>query len=144
MISIEQRKKIYMLYFTNSNSISIRELSKKLNISRSTLSKIIKEFRVTLEEYNLLNEDDLSQYIDLVVVEPKRKKRNVKKYIVTPQHINLIKQLVDDNEKDRIRRGKAKTILELFYDFEKERKSLKSISRNTFYNIVREIKKETY
>ena len=43
MISIEKRREIFKMYFIEFNSI--RKISRELNISRSTLSKIINEYK---------------------------------------------------------------------------------------------------
>lgn len=74
MISIEHRKEIYSMYFIKLHSM--RKISKELRISRNAVSKIINEYRLTLEELKLLDKDDLSEYIDLVVKKPTRKKKN--------------------------------------------------------------------
>ncbi|SCK02037.1 Uncharacterised protein [uncultured Clostridium sp.] len=143
MISIEQRKEVYIRYFVNFNSI--RKISRDLNMSRSTISKITDSYREALKDLNLLDEQDLSMYIDKIVIQPERKKRVVKPYKVTQEHINIIKLLVTTNEKDRTRTKKAKTTLELFNIFREElSENLCSISHNTFYNLVKDIKKNNF
>ena len=143
MISIEQRKEVYIRYFVNFNSI--RKISRDLNKSRSTISKITDSYREALKDLNLLDEQDLSMYIDKIVIQPERKKRVVKPYKVTQEHINIIKLLVTTNEKDRTRTKKAKTTLELFNIFREElSENLCSISHNTFYNLVKDIKKNNF
>lgn len=148
MISIDKRKKIFTKYFIEF--YSIRKISKELNISRSTVSKIIDEQRINIKKHNLINEDDLSKFMDLIVHIPKRKERNVKKYKVRQLHIDIIKELVNSNELNRTIHGESKTNLELFYEFKNEVKyeyegeDIPEISYSTFYNLVKEVKKITY
>lgn len=148
MISIEKRKKIFIKYFTEF--YSMRKISRELNVSRNTVSKIINEQRINIKKHNLINEKDLSKFIDLVVEMPKRKERNTKKYKVKQLHIDIIKELVDNNKLNRTIHGESKTNLELFSDFKNEVKSeyegenIAEISYSTFYNLVKEVKKITY
>ena len=140
MISIETRKEIYIRYFLKFHSI--RKISRELEVSRSTISKIIDEYRVALKNLGLTEEDDLYEFIDLVVVKPKRKKRIVNRYKVTQEHIDNIKKLVYENEKSRTLGRKTKTTLELLEEFQDRFcNSNRIFSHNTFYNIVRDIKK---
>lgn len=141
MISIETRKEIYIRYFLKLHSI--RKISRELEVSRSTISKIINEYRVALKNLGLTEEADLYEFIDLVVVKPQRKKRIVNRYKVTQEHIDNIKKLVYENEKSRTLGRKTKTTLELLEEFQDRFcNSNRIFSHNTFYNIVRDIKKK--
>lgn len=143
MISIEKRKEIYIRYFLKFHSM--RRISSELKISRSTISKIINEYRITLQNHCLINEDDLSKFIDLVVVQPQRKKRIVNRYKVTQEHIDNIKKLVYENERNRTLGRKAKTISKLLDEFQdKFYNSDRVFSHNTFYAIVKDIKKNMH
>ncbi|MFR6018406.1 MAG: hypothetical protein ACLUG9_12720 [Paraclostridium sordellii] len=144
MIPIEKRREIYIKHFIELNSE--RKISKELNISRNTVSKILSEYRLALKKHNLINEDDLSKYIDLIVVKPKIKRTVVEGYKAKQYHIDIVKKLVDNNEKKRTRIGKCKTNLELFNDFKSEivYDEDNQISYSTFYNLVKKVKKITY
>ena len=148
MISIDKRKKIFIKYFIEF--YSMREISKELNVSRSTVSKIINEQRVIIKNHDLNKREDLYKFMDLIVHIPKRKERNVKKYKVRQLHIDIIKEIVSNNEFNRTIHGESKTNLELFYEFQNEVKyeyggeDIPEISYSTFYNLVKEVKKITY
>lgn len=140
MISFEQRKEIYVRYFIKFHSM--RSISRELDISRSTISKIIYEYRMTLKNSDLINEDDLSKFIDLVVAQPQRKKRIVNRYKVTQEHIDNIKKLVYENERNRTLGRKAKKTSDLLDEFRSKFYNNHYVfSHNTFYNLVRDIKK---
>lgn len=140
MISIEKRKEIFNMYFIEFNPV--RKISRELNISRSTLSKIIDEYKDRLKELDLLEEDNLSKHIDLVVIEPKRKKRNVERYKITQEHINILEELILYNEKIKTRHKNPKKISKLPDDFytELKNKGLDPIAISTYYKLTRDIK----
>lgn len=141
MIPIDKRKEIYIRFFVNLNPI--RKISRDLNISRDTISKIVNEQRINLKKYDLVNHNNLSELIDLVVDIPQRKKRTVQNYKVTQIHIDIIKELIEDNERNKIFGEKSKTNLELFNDFKFEVKceDIEPLSYSTFYKLINKIKK---
>lgn len=143
MISIDNRRKIFIRHLINFETI--RGISKELDISRSTISKIIISFRLRITELNLLDEPDLKPFIDSIVIEPKRKLRIVPRYKVTAEHDVIIEKLIKINDEKRTRYGKTNTknIQDLYADFLNEISEPieDAISLNTFYNLVRKLKK---
>ena len=140
MISIEKRREIFKMYFIEFNSV--RKISRELNISRSTLSKIINEYKDRLKELNLLEEDNLSIHIDLIVLEPKQKISYRKRLIVSQEHIDILEELIKYNEKVRSRYKNPKEFSNLPDDFytEIKKRKLKTITHSTYYKLAREIK----
>ncbi len=142
MISIDDQREIFIRYFLKYNKI--RYISRELGISRNTVRKIITNLQVRIEVLNLQNELDLLPFIDSIVIQPERTQRVVSRYKVKESHMELIKKLVIQNERQRVlNRTYSKNALELYHDFfEKNGEPREDVfSYYTFYNLVKEIKK---
>ncbi len=131
MLSIEKRKEIFIRHFLKLNSG--RKISTDLNISRSTVNKVIKDCKLSIEKLKLNNSNNLHEFIDSIVVQPKRKKRDVSRYIVTQEHIDKIRILVNKNFTPM----KRKTVYQLYKEFDDRG----DFSYSTFSKLVTEIKK---
>lgn len=140
MISLDKRKEIFNMYFIELHPI--RKISRELNISRSTVTKIINGCKDRLEELNLLEEDDLSKHIDSIVIKPKIERRIVERYTVKQEHIDILEELIQSNEKIRTRRKDPKEWSNLPDDFYTKIKDegLSSFPLSTYYKLAREIK----
>jgi hypothetical protein len=119
VISIEKRKGVFQRYFIDFQSQ--KTICTELDLSKGSVTKLIKEFRERIAELGLLLEPDLSIHIHEIVKEPIRKKRELKRYLVTDKVEKIIKGLVISNERNRILYGRAgaKSILGLYEDFKK-------------------------
>lgn len=142
MISLETRKEIFIRYFIKYNKI--RLISRELGISRNTVTKVIHNIQIKIKELKLENEKNLIPFIDIIVIQPQRAKRIVSRYKVKNYHVNLIKVLVIENERQRVlNNNNVKTNFDLYCDFLKKNNEFREyvFSYATFYNVVREIKK---
>lgn len=143
MISIDKRKEIFTRYFVKFHSI--RGISRDFDISRGTVSTIINACKLKIAELKLQDELVLSDFIDLIVIQPIHKPRIVNRYKVTEKHIDIIKQLIIENEKKRTRTViPPKKVFDLYLDFKDEihDRIEEPISFVTFYKLAREIKIE--
>jgi len=118
VISIEKRKGVFQRYFIDFQSQ--KTICTELDLSKGSVTKLIKEYRERIAELGL-KESDLSSHVDEIVKEPIRKKRELKRYLVTDKVEKIIKGLVISNEKNRTLYGRsgAKSILGLYVDFTK-------------------------
>lgn len=142
MISLDNRREIFIRYFVKYHKI--RYISRELGISRNTVNKIIMDFQIRIKELNLQDELDLLPFIDSIVLQPKHAVRVVSKYKVKEYHMELIRELVIQNERQRTLNHKyAKNSLQLYEDFLRRNAEFREdvFSYYTFYNIVRDIKK---
>ncbi len=148
MISLEKRKEIFNMYFIEFHSI--RKISSELNISRSTVTKIINDCKDRLKELDLLEEDNLSKHINSIVIKPKMKRIIAERYKVKQEHIDILEELIQSNEKIRTRRKDPKEWSNLPDDFYTKIEDLEkfkdndseetTISISTYYKLAREIK----
>jgi len=116
MISLEKRKEVFRKYFIEFEHQS--GICSDLQLSRGSVTKIIKEFRERIKELGLTDEQDLQGHIDEIVIAAKRKKRNYKRLRVTDIHVNLAKDLFMTYEKDRTILGGTESILKLYDNFD--------------------------
>ncbi len=143
MIAIDKRKEIFIRYFVKYHKV--RLISRELCISRNTVTKIIDDMRVKINELDLQNESNLLPYIDSIVIQPNRTKRVVSKYKVKDYHLKIIKKLVIENERTRvISPTYKKNHLQLYQEFLKINNEYREdvFSYYTFYNVARQIKKD--
>lgn len=116
MISLEKRKEVFRKYFMEFEHQS--GICSDLQLSRGSVTKIIKEFRERIKELGLTEEQYLQDHIDEIVLDAKRKKRKYKRLRVTDIHVNLVKELFETYEKNRTMLGSSESILKLYEIFD--------------------------
>lgn len=116
MISLEKRKEVFRKYFMEFEHQS--GICSDLQLSRGSVTKIIKEFRERIKELGLTDVQDLQDHIDEIVLDAKRKKRKYKRLRVTDIHVNLVKELFETYEKNRTMLGSSESILKLYETFD--------------------------
>ncbi len=149
MISLEKRKEVFRKYFMEFEHQG--GICSDLQLSRGSVTKIIKEFRERIKELGLTDVQDLQDHIDEIVLDAKRKKRKYKRLRVTDIHVNLVKELFETYEKNRTMLGSSESILKLYETFDdKLSLYIESISEIDFYikkleeNLLDDDKKKYY
>ncbi|WP_374717468.1 hypothetical protein [Neobacillus sp.] len=142
MIALEKKRDVFIFWFIKR--FTKREISRRLNISRGTVDKIIKECQQRIVDLNLTLEADLLSHIDEIVVAPLIQRKR-KPYKLNEETISFIKELVINNEKlIRIGSEDAKSTKELFEYFQKQKKEkpnlITDFSIDNFYKYVRKVK----
>ncbi|WP_394185110.1 hypothetical protein [Metabacillus halosaccharovorans] len=142
MIPLDKKRDVFILWFIKRHTK--REISRKVNMSRGTVDKIIKECQGRIEELNLTFDADLFSHMDEIVVASSIQRKR-KPYKLTPDTISLIEEMVLNNEKlARMGSEDAKNIIELFEGFQKQKKEkpnlITDFSIDYFYKLVRKIK----
>lgn len=142
MIPLDKKRDVFILWFIKRHTK--REISRKVNMSRGTVDKIIKECRERIGELNLTFDADLFSHMDEIVVASSIQRKR-KSYKLTSETISLIEVMVLNNEKlARVGSEDAKNIKKLFEDFQKQKKEkpnlITDFSIDYFYKLVRKIK----
>lgn len=97
MITLSQKQEIILRHFREDQSQ--RQIAKELKVSRTTVSKYIKEYEE--KKKTLIDETDRSTQIELIeslVEKPKYNSKNRGKKKLTQDVINKIKFYLDENE----------------------------------------------
>lgn len=120
MIPLDKKRDVFILWFIKR--FTKREISRRLNISRGTVDKIIKECQQRIVDLNLTLEADLLSHIDEIVVAPLIQRKR-KPYKLNEETISFIEEIVINNEKlVRVGSEDAKNTKELFEYFQKQKK----------------------
>jgi hypothetical protein len=148
MISIDVRREIFVRRFIKFQSY--RGISTVLNVNRGTVTNVCEEIIKKIKELGLEQAEDLTKYVDEIVVEPKYQGHR-KSHKVNPATKKVIQDMVKNNEIKRTRKSAGvKTITELYSEFKTKEKYDKEgnnlirtdITYNNFYKVVTKIKKE--
>lgn len=142
MIPLDKKRDVFIHWFIKRHNK--REISRKLNISRGAVDKIVEECQRRIVELNLPLEADLLSHIDVIVIatEIQRKRRP---YKLNEETISFIEEIVVYNEK-LMRTGSedAKNTKELFKYFQKQKKEkpylMTDFTIDNFYKLVRKVK----
>lgn len=142
MIPLDKKRDVFILWFIKR--FTKREISRRLNISRGTVDKIIKECQQRIVDLNLTLEADLLSHIDEIVVAPLIQRKR-KPYKLNEETISFIEEIVINNEKlVRVGSEDAKNTKELFEYFQKQKKVkpnlMTDFTIDNFYKHVRKIK----
>ena len=142
MIPLDKKRDVFILWFIKRHTK--REISRKINMSRGTVDKIIKECQERIGELNLTFDADLFSHMDEIVVASSIQRKRTP-YKLTPETISLIEVMVLSNEKlARMGSEDAKNTKKLFEDFQKQKKEkpnlITDFSIDYFYKLVRKIK----
>ncbi|MEC1264019.1 hypothetical protein LZP85_19030 [Priestia flexa] len=146
MIPLDKKRDVFILWFIKRHTK--REISRKVNVSRGTVDKVIKECQERIGALKLTFDADLFSHIDEIVVASSIQRTRTP-YKLTPETISLIEEMVLNNEKlARMGLEDAKNIKELFEDFQKQKKEKPNIitdfSIDYFYKLVRKIKEKIH
>lgn len=146
MIPLDKKRDVFILWFVKR--YNKREISRRINLSRGTVDKIIKECQQRIHELNLTVDADLLSHIDEVVVASEMQRKR-KPYKLTVETISFIEDIVVNNEKlVRISSEDAKNTKELFEDFQRQKKVkpnlMTDFTIDYFYKLVREIKNKIH
>lgn len=142
MIPLDKKRDVFILWFIKRHTK--REISRKVNMSRGTVDKIIKECQERIGELNLTFDADLFSHMDEIVVASSIQRKRTP-YKLTPETISLIEVMVLNNEKlASMGSEDAKNTKKLFEDFQKQKKEkpnlITDFSIDYFYKLVRKIK----
>ncbi|MGG0889330.1 hypothetical protein [Cytobacillus horneckiae] len=142
MIPLDKKRDVFILWFVKRHTK--REISRKVNVSRGTVDKIIEECRGKIGELNLSSDADLLSHMDEIVVASSIHRKR-KPYKLTPKTISVIEEMVTNNEKlARMGSEDAKSTKDLFEDFQKQKKEkpnlITDFSIDYFYKLVKKVK----
>ncbi|QWH03703.1 hypothetical protein EXW52_27430 [Bacillus mycoides] len=142
MVPLDKKRDVFIHWFIKRHKK--REISRRLNISRGTINKIISECQQRIVELRLPLEADLLKNIDDIVVVPQVQRKR-KPYKLNEETLSFIKELVINNEKlIRINSKNAQSTKELFEYFQRQKKEkpnlIADFSLDHFYKKVREVK----
>ncbi|MEF7663799.1 hypothetical protein V4V24_18425 [Bacillus thuringiensis] len=146
MITLDKRREVFDLWFIKRHAK--REISRRLNISRGTIDKIINECQQKIFKLNLAPEADLLKHIEEIIVPPSIK-RIRKPYKLNKQTVTFIKKIVIENEKlARLGLDEAKSIKALFEYLQQQKKENPNLSTDftidNFYKYVRKIREDIH
>ena len=147
MIRLEKKAEILIKYFREGKSQ--REISKELQISRTTVQKYIKEYETKYETLKTLDEGKDEKEILLLIEEmssePKYDVSKRSKVKLTDEVIEEIDRLVCENEKHRLS-GRSKQQLKKIDIYEYLNESGYDVGYTTVCNYIRDTydKKEAY
>ncbi|PLV31809.1 hypothetical protein BSP4_43480 [Bacillus subtilis subsp. subtilis] len=146
MIPLDKKRDVFIHWFIKRHNK--REISRKLNISRGTVDKIIRECQQRIVELNLPLEADLLSHIDEIVIAAEIQRKR-KPYKLNEETISFIEEIVVYNEK-LVRTGSedAKNTKELFKYFQKQKKEkpylMTDFTIDNFYKLVRKVKNKIH
>jgi DNA-binding transcriptional regulator LsrR (DeoR family) len=146
MIPLDKKRDVFILWFIKRHTK--REISRKVNLSRGTVDKIINECQERIGELNLTSNSDLFSHLDKIVIASSIQ-RERKPYKLTIETISFIEEMVINNEKlARFGSEDARTIKELFEDFQKQKKGkpnlMTDFTIDYFYKLVRKTKNKIH
>jgi DNA-binding transcriptional regulator LsrR (DeoR family) len=146
MIPLDKKRDVFILWFIKRHTK--REISRKVNLSRGTVDKIINECQERIGELNLTLNSDLFSHLDKIVIASSIQ-RERKPYKLTIETISFIEEMVINNEKlARFGSEDARTIKELFEDFQKQKKGkpnfMTDFTIDYFYKLVRKTKNKIH
>ncbi|MGO1134845.1 hypothetical protein ACTOS9_21275 [Bacillus subtilis] len=146
MIPLDKKRDVFIHWFIKRHNK--REISRKLNISRGTVDKIIRECQQRIVELNLPLEADLLSHIDEIVIAAEIQRKR-KPYKLNEETISFIEEIVLYNEK-LVRTGSedAKNTKELFKYFQKQKNEkpylMTDFTIDNFYKLVRKVKNKIH
>lgn len=108
VLNYNMRKEIYILKY--NKNISIRSIAKKLKISKTTVLSHLREIEKGLEEIKSISDPIIRDQKKIELFTPKKVTRNKKPRVFTQQHIEYIKQIIEEN-KVKIKTNKHKYIM---------------------------------
>lgn len=146
MINLDKRRDIFDFWFIKRHTK--REISRRLNISRGTIHKIINECQQKIFKLNLTLEADLLKHVD-EIIDPPYTKTIRKPYKLNAETVTFIEQIVKENEKlARLGLEEARSIKELFEYLQQQKKENPNLSTDftidNFYKYVRRIKEDIH
>lgn len=124
------KKKVFQMYFLEVNTQE--QIRKELEISKGSVTKIIKECREQIAKCELSDEADLGPFIDIIVEAPMRKKAEYRRRVVTEIHIKIIEKMVvaNEHEKKRLRQAGFYSRSNLYLAFIRELRRYNKLLHN--------------